>query len=270
MFFCEYDCQFGCAQAQIKYRDATGNIALRVLSQWREQTRDASRARNLSNVKVLGTYAVQQSAQYMSYGQFQKANANLVQYQSLACSNSASDPLASAAIVNDLNNLQAMNAGMLGRASAARFSTPTYQLQQLPRPYLPAYQRAPSYQLARPLAMSMVQCAAIPPPPQPPTAKKAKTGGGIDGFFKSLVSGPSAHSASASASAAPVHLQQRGTLNALPEGEMDSVDAPGAAACSAPAPMADAANEEESTAIRQTIDDRSATNVYRAKKSSYI
>ena len=274
MFFCEYDCQFGCAQAQIKYRDATGNIALRVLSQWREQTSEASRARNLSNVKVLGTYAAQSSAAYMSRGQFHKANANLDQYSRiLACSNSASDRRASAAIVNDLSNLQTMNAGMLRRASAACFSTA-------------------SYLLAKPPTMSMVQCAAMPPPPQPTTAayhlpmvppppypppsppqtvkSKAKASEGIGGFLKSLVSGPSARSASASASAAPVHLQQRGTLNTLPEGEMDSVDAPGAAAGTAPAPLEDATNEEESTAIRQTIDDRSATNVYRARKSSYI
>ena len=104
---------------------------------------------------------------------------------------------------------------------------------------------------------------------------KAKVSGGLGGFFKSLVSGPSARSASASASAALVHLQQRGTLNALresetPEGEMDVVDAPGAAGGAAPALLEDAANEEESTAIRQTIDDRSATNIYRSKKSSYI
>ena len=186
----------------------------------------------------------------MSRGQFQKANANLVHYTTLACSSSASDPLASAAIVNDLRNLQAMNAGLLGRASAARSTTAAY--------HLPMAQPPPNY----------------PSPPPPPTAKsKAKASGGIVGFFRnwrSLVSGPSARSAFASASAAPVHLQQQGTLNALPEGEMDSVDAPGAAASATPAPMEDAANKEESTAIHQTIDDRSATSVYRAKKSSYI
>ena len=61
--------------------------------------------------------------------------------------------------------------------------------------------------------------------------------------------------------ASAARLQQRG---------MDVADGPGAAACAAPAPMEDAANEEESTTIRQAIDDRSAINVYRAKKSSYI
>ena len=60
-------------QAQIKYRDADGNVMLRVLTEPREQTSDKELAKKVSDVRALGTYVAQEVAQMEQCGRFEDA-----------------------------------------------------------------------------------------------------------------------------------------------------------------------------------------------------
>ena len=68
---------------QIKYRDVDGNVALRVLTDEREQTHSKDLAVKESDVRVLGTFVTQQVPQMQQRGQFGRAREMLTAYQTM-------------------------------------------------------------------------------------------------------------------------------------------------------------------------------------------
>lgn len=249
-------------------------------------------------MKVLGTYAAQWSAALMSRGQFRTAEQHLNDYQQLAqyslaapVASAQRDTSSNAEIASKLGGLRKKNFMMYASSSAAPQPDRSYSSSRQKRAVLPPFYPSfvPDDSRSNESDSSFLGMTNVNPPPQFPAAPPPESPPAPPPFpaappppplsIQSLRSAILLSSLQSSSTSPESQISPPSSSIQLPL----STQPPAASASSSEVAefgedeiafqymlLSDAANAKEASAVRQQIDDKSASAVYEAKKSSFM
>jgi len=267
-----------CLQVQIKYRDTEGNVALRVITDERQQTGEKDLAVKESDVRVLGTFAAQSVSQLQARGRFGQARAMLSTYQGFSSQGSSAE---ARLISEDLSRMRCTNVAMATRSKQSSDNRYESSMNAPPQP----------------MSMSMGASSRRPPPTEhtvgAPSLPQKSTG--IVGFLKNIfgssnknqsiadssapLQGVQPLSVSAGSSAASVPQMQQPQPFGSPQPALPpppSAAAPQQTATASAAsvqPLSPAQDLEEDVQeqdARRVILDEEAAQIFQANKASYL